>query len=50
MNLADATIWLECALVLATIKISKAVDEKGQEIVPSGQFLDGVISSVHFAV
>jgi cytochrome P450 len=47
MNLAEASVWLETALALATLNITKARDAAGVEITPSGRYLDGTISYVH---
>ncbi|KAI0316363.1 cytochrome P450 [Amylostereum chailletii] len=43
LNLADATVWLESAMALATLNISKAV-ENGVEITPEGKYLEGTIA------
>jgi len=44
MNLAEASVWLETVTSLATLSISKARDEHGAEITPSGRYLDGTIA------
>ncbi|KAI0036969.1 cytochrome P450 [Vararia minispora EC-137] len=44
LNLADASTWLELALILSTLSISKAVDENGNGLIPSGKFLDGTVA------
>ena len=42
LNLADASVWLECAMVLATFDISKVV-ENGITIEPSGEYTSGTV-------
>ena len=41
--MAHAAVWLAIVSVLSTFDISKAVDEDGNEIVPAGEFIDGLI-------
>ena len=42
-ELANVSVWIETALILATLSISKARNELGQEITPSTRFTDGTI-------
>lgn len=42
LNLADASIFIECAMILATFDISKAV-ENGVTIEPSGEYTTGTV-------
>ncbi|ETW79020.1 cytochrome P450 monooxygenase 71 [Heterobasidion irregulare TC 32-1] len=41
--MAHAAVWLAIVSILSTFDISKAVDEDGNEIVPAGEFIDGLI-------
>lgn len=41
--MARAMVWLTVVSILTTFDISKAVDEDGNEIVPTGEFIDGLI-------
>ncbi|KAF9067150.1 O-methylsterigmatocystin oxidoreductase [Rhodocollybia butyracea] len=43
VHLADASVWLACASVLAAFDISPAVKD-GTTVMPSGNFMDGIIS------
>ncbi|KZV73582.1 cytochrome P450 [Peniophora sp. CONT] len=42
-QLADVSVWIETAVILATLSISKAHDETGKEITPSARFTNGSI-------
>jgi len=42
--LAEASVFIACAMALAVFDISKGVDESGREIEPEAEYLDGVIS------
>ncbi|KAF9456706.1 cytochrome P450 [Collybia nuda] len=42
--LADASVWIAIASVLATLDISKAVDSNGKEIIPEVAFTSGITS------
>ncbi|KZV73581.1 cytochrome P450 [Peniophora sp. CONT] len=42
-ELADVSVWTETAVALATLSISKARDENGEEITPSTRFTDGTV-------
>lgn len=46
-HLADASLWIAVASILATITISKALDENGKEITPEVGFTDGITSHPH---
>lgn len=50
INLADATAWLEIALALATLSISKAVDENGNEITPDYKYTEENVTCAHFSI
>lgn len=41
--LADASIWIAIASILATFHISKARDENGVEITPPSKFESGIV-------
>jgi len=43
-QLAEASVWLTCALSLATLKISKALDENGLKITPKFETVGGSIT------
>jgi cytochrome P450 len=40
--LAEPSIWMAAATILATTNITKAVDENGEEITPSDEFTFGL--------
>ena len=42
--MAHASTWLAITSILATFEISKDVDESGNEIVPTGEYLSGPIT------
>jgi len=42
MHLANGSIWIAIATILATLQISKAVGDDGNEIVPEVAFTDGL--------
>jgi len=42
--LADASLWIAIASILATLNISNALDDKGQKIIPTNAMTDGVSS------
>ncbi|KDQ58278.1 hypothetical protein JAAARDRAFT_193694 [Jaapia argillacea MUCL 33604] len=44
MHLADQEVYLACANILTLFNITKAKDENGKEIVPSGEFTGGVVN------
>jgi len=41
---ADASMWIAVASILATLSISKALDESGNEITPRVAFTSGITS------
>ena len=41
--MAKESMWLLVASVLATMDIGMASDEKGQPIVPDGEYLEGLL-------
>jgi hypothetical protein len=41
-QLAETSIWMAVATVLAAFNIKKATDENGEEITPSSEFISGV--------
>lgn len=41
--IADASVWLGIVSILSRFEISKAVDEKGREIVPEVEYTPGLI-------
>lgn len=41
-HLAHASLWIAIASVLATLNISKAVDDDGKEITPEAAFVSGL--------
>ncbi|KAF9456701.1 cytochrome P450 [Collybia nuda] len=43
-HLADASLWIVMVSVLATLDISKVVDDKGREITPEVVFTSGITS------
>jgi len=43
-HVADASMWIAIASVLATLSISKALDESGKEITPRVAFTSGITS------
>lgn len=42
-ELADVSIWIETAVILATLSITKVRDAAGREITPSPRWTDGTI-------
>ena len=42
MHLANGSVWIAIATILATLQISKAVGDDGNEIVPEVGFTDGL--------
>lgn len=44
--LADSSIWLAAARVIATLDIRKVLDAEGKEITPSAEFISGAVRSV----
>jgi hypothetical protein len=40
--LASDSVWIAMATMLATLKISKALDDEGKEITPAPKMLTGV--------
>ncbi|KAF9805511.1 hypothetical protein IEO21_09009 [Rhodonia placenta] len=42
--LADSSIWLAAARVIATLDIRKVLDAEGKEITPSAEFISGAVS------
>jgi hypothetical protein len=42
-HLADTTLWIAIASVLATLTISKAKDKDGNDITPKLQFSSGIV-------
>jgi len=42
--LADASLWIAMASILATLKISSALDDHGQKIIPNIVMTDGLAS------
>ena len=40
--LATASVWLAMATMLATLKISKALDDTGKEITPAPKMTSGL--------
>ncbi|KAJ7765749.1 cytochrome P450 [Mycena metata] len=45
-NLAETTMWIQMALSLLTVTISKATDENGKTIEPKTEFTTGLVSHV----
>ncbi|VDC03998.1 unnamed protein product [Peniophora sp. CBMAI 1063] len=43
-ELADVSVWIETAVILATLRIGKARDEAGNEITPEARFTNGTIT------
>ncbi|KAK0497945.1 cytochrome P450 [Armillaria luteobubalina] len=43
-DMAEASMWLTIASILAVFNITKAVDDKGNIIEPSGEFTSGMLS------
>jgi hypothetical protein len=41
-NLATDSVWIAMATLLATLKISKALDDDGNEITPAPKMVTGV--------
>ena len=41
-NLGRASVWIVIATVLATMKVSKALDENGAEITPAPKMTTGL--------
>lgn len=41
-HLADASLWIAMASVLATLNISKSLDNNGKEITPEVAFTSGI--------
>ncbi|KZV73583.1 cytochrome P450 [Peniophora sp. CONT] len=42
-ELADVSVWIETAVILATLSITKAHDAAGKEITPSPRWMDGTV-------
>lgn len=42
-ELADVSVWIETAVILATLSITKARDVNGEEITPNARFTEGTI-------
>jgi len=42
MHLANGSVWIAIASILATLQISKAVGDDGKEIMPEFGFDDGI--------
>ena len=43
LNVAQASLWIACAMSLATLDIEKYVDEFGNVVEPGIRYQDGVI-------
>ena len=43
LKLADASVFISCAMSLAVFDISKGVDESGKEIEPTVEYTSGTI-------
>ncbi|KAG7447374.1 cytochrome P450 [Guyanagaster necrorhizus] len=43
-EMAEASMWMSIASILAVFDITKAVDDKGNAIEPSGEFTSGLLS------
>jgi hypothetical protein len=41
--MAQWSVWISAASILATFDISKTIDEKGVPIEPSGEYTSGLI-------
>jgi hypothetical protein len=50
MHLAESSVWLLIASVLATLKISKAVDEHGNVIEPEVKYLNPIFRCISFSL
>src|ERR1700722_16757626 len=48
MHLADSSVWIAIASILATLHISKAVGDDGKEIMPRLGFEDGLTRYLRF--
>ncbi|KAF9459534.1 cytochrome P450 [Collybia nuda] len=46
-HLANASVWIALVSILATLDISKAVDDNGKEITPEVAFSSGITSHPH---
>jgi cytochrome P450 len=44
MHLADASVWLSCALALATLRVRPVEDAQGREVLPEPVMMSGAIS------
>ncbi|KDQ62054.1 hypothetical protein JAAARDRAFT_448042 [Jaapia argillacea MUCL 33604] len=44
LNLAEASIFMSCAMVLSVFNITKAVNGDGSVVTPSAEFQDGTVS------
>lgn len=44
--IAEASVWIVAATMLATLDIGKAVDADGKDIYPDPEFTDGLTWSV----
>jgi hypothetical protein len=42
--MASASLWLTIASMLATLDISKAIDEQGNVIEPTYEYFEGLVS------
>jgi Cytochrome P450 len=42
LNIAEASLWIAMASILATLSISKALDENGKEITPEVKFISTI--------
>jgi hypothetical protein len=42
-DMAQWSVWISAASILATFDISKTIDEKGVPIEPSGEYTSGLI-------
>jgi hypothetical protein len=40
--LAETSVWIAMATILATLNIRRAVDENGEEIIPQPEFSSGL--------
>lgn len=50
LHLADASVFISCAMSLAVFDISKELDSSGREIEPVAEYVDGTIRSGSFVV
>ncbi len=47
-DMAEASMWMTIASILTVFNITKAVDDKGNVVEPSGEFTSGLLRYVGF--